>query len=87
MSEKSKLSREKKYNRYNLIFSITEFILGLVFLLVIILTGFSTGVENWIRGFATNDYLVLIIFVITLGIMESVLLFPLSFTSGYITQV
>ena len=86
MPEKQKLPPEKRYHRYQLILSITEFVLGLAFLLVIILTGFSTRLENWIRGFAANDYLVLIIFVIALGIMESVLLFPLSFTSGYILE-
>ena len=86
MPEKQKLPPEKRYHRYQLILSITEFVLGLAFLVAIILTGFSTGLENWIRGFAANDYLVLIIFVIALGIMESVLLFPLSFTSGYVLE-
>lgn len=77
---------EKKYNRLKLIFSICEFIIGLAFLLIVIFTNLSISLENWIRNFASNDYLVLIIFVVILGLAESIILFPLSFASGYIIE-
>jgi STE24 endopeptidase len=77
---------EKKYNRLKLIFSICEFIVGLAFLLIVIFTNLSINLENWIRTFVSNSYLVLIIFVAILGLAESIILFPLSFTSGYVIE-
>ncbi|HMA61908.1 MAG TPA: hypothetical protein VKP78_04595, partial [bacterium] len=67
MKADEQLSREKRYNRYKIILSITEMVLGLLFLLLIITTGFSKAVENWLGLFANNDYIVLILFVVVIG--------------------
>jgi len=76
----------KKYQRYHLIFSIIEFVLGLGFLILILSTGLTLKLESCIRRFVQNDYLTLIIFVSVVGITEGILLFPLNFISGYIIE-
>lgn len=86
MMKYGELSREKRYHRYQLQLSIGEFLLGLAFLVVILLAGFTLHLENWLRAYLSNDYLVLIGFVLILGLAESLLLFPLSFLSGFILE-
>ena len=80
------LSREKRYHRYQLQLSVSEFLLGLAFLVVILLAGFTLHLENWLHAYLSNDYLLLIGFVLILGLAESVLLFPLSFLSGFMLE-
>jgi len=58
-------------------------VLGLLFLLLIITTGFSKAVENWLGLFANNDYIVLILFVVVIGGLDMLIMFPLSWYSGY----
>ncbi len=86
MPDKKKLSKEKRYNRLNLIFSIAEFVVGIVFLIIILVTGITSTLENYIRVYVSNDYLVLLLFVLLLGIAETVILFPISFYSGFILE-
>ena len=86
MAGQGKESPEKRYNHYQLIVSISEFIAGLAFLLIIVITGLTVELESLIREVVSNDYLVLILFSLTLGIVGSVLVFPLSFTSGYFLE-
>lgn len=82
MTDKN-MSREKRYNRYKIILSITEMVLGLLFLLLIVTTGFSQSVETWIRTFISNDYLVLLIFTAIIGGLDIIIMLPISWYSGY----
>lgn len=77
------MSREKRYNRYKIILSITEMVLGLLFLLLIVTTGFSQSVETLIRTFISNDYLVLLLFAAIIGGLDMIIMFPISWYSGY----
>lgn len=83
MTEKNDLQKRKKYNRYKIFLSITETIIGLLFLLLILLTGFSTNIENWIRLSFNNDYIVLLLFTAVIGGIDFLIMFPLSWYSGY----
>ena len=82
MTDKN-MSREKRYNRYKIILSITEMVLGLLFLLLIVTTGFSQSVETWIRTITKNDYLVLLLFTAIIGGLDMIIMLPISWYSGY----
>lgn len=86
MTEISSPDQSKKYQRYQLVFSIIEFIIGLGFLIIILSTGLTIQLEEGIRYYIQNSYAVLIVFVTLLGIGETIILFPLTFTSGYIIE-
>ena len=83
MSKSEDISKEKLYNRYKLFISISEMVLGLLFLGVIVFTGFSHTIETWIGQYFNNDYLILIGFMATISLMDFILTFPLSWFSGY----
>ena len=73
----------KKYNRIKLTLSITESLLSLVFVLVLLFCGFSIKLDVWISGFIGNDYLALFAFLFLLGIVSSIITFPISFYKDY----
>lgn len=83
MSKKQNLSKEKEYNRKKIILSITEMIIGLLFLLLIVLTGFSKNLVGWLRNYIDNAYLLLIAFTGTIGIIDMLIMFPFSWYSGF----
>jgi len=86
MIETSQTTAGKQYQRYQLILSAVQFIIGLGFLVAIVLTGFTLKLEDHIRQFVQNDYAVLVIFITLLGIGEGIILLPFSFISGYLIE-
>lgn len=82
----NKSSREKRYHRYQLILTVTEFLVALLFLVLILAAGFAARLELWIRNYSQADYAILLLFILILGGLESILLLPLSFLSGYILE-
>jgi len=81
-----KTNTGKRYQRLKLLLSITEFILGLAILFAFLGFGLSQKLEGLIRLSFRNDYLVLILFVTSLGLFEGILLFPLSLYSGFVIE-
>jgi len=86
MTEISSPDQSKKYQRYQLVFSIIEFIIGLGFLVIILSTGLTIRLEEGIRHYIQNNYAVLIVFITLLGIGEAIILFPFTFSSGYLIE-
>jgi STE24 endopeptidase len=74
---------KKKYNRIKLILSLAGTLIGVAFILAIVLCGFSLSLSRIIGTFSENMYLQLLLFVVVIGIIESILTFPLNYYSGY----
>lgn len=73
----------KKYNRTKLILSLFSSVLGIVFILAIVMSGFSRMLSDYVKLAFDTIYLQLIGFVVIIGFMESALTFPLSYYSGF----
>ena len=73
----------KKYNNTKLIIGITKGIISFVLLFLFVYLGYSFQLENYIRNFLENDYLVFIIYVFTIGIFSSILFAPVNFYTGF----
>lgn len=69
----------KKYNNIKLAVGITKGVISFILLLLFVLLGYSTRLENFIRNFFDNDYLVLTAYVFVIGAVSSVLFFPVSY--------
>jgi len=54
--------------------------------LLFVTTGLSKGLDAYIRGLVSNDYLVLLSFAMIVGIVETILAAPLSYYSGYFLE-
>lgn len=81
-----RVSSSKAYQHQKLLLSIVEFLIGLAFLIAIVTTGGTLKLEQFIRQWVENDYLVMIIFVTAIGLFEIVLLFPLNLCSGFLIE-
>ncbi len=80
------VTKEKRYNNLKLLFSFTEFCVGLIFLIIILKSGYTINLEAFIRSSISNDYGVLIIFIGIIGLFEGLILFPLSFISEFLLE-
>lgn len=85
-SETDKRSTAKIYNRINQIITVTETIIFFGILIILLLTGFSREIESLSYKITTNNYFALLIFLGIVGLMESLINFPLNFYSGYILE-
>ncbi len=79
-------SEAKKYNNIKLALGITEAVVSFILLLLFVALGYSSSLENFIRGYFSNDYLVLGAFVLILGIASAVIFSPLNFYTGYFLE-
>ena len=79
-------SEAKKYNNIKLAIGITEAVISFVLLVLFVWLGYSAKLENLIRRFVENDYLVLGAFVIILGIVSAVLFSPFNYYTDYFLE-
>ena len=75
----------KQYNRIKLILSLISSILAILFLLVLLLTGWSARLGEW-AGEVSNSVLAFLIFAGIVGLLETLLSLPLSFYGGFIIE-
>ena len=80
------MDKAKRYSNINLALSLTGTILGWVFLGAIVFFGFTKIVEQWSFSVTSSSYLALLVFAGILGVIETILFFPLSFYSGYLLE-
>ncbi len=76
----------KKYNNTKLALSIFETIAGFILVYLFIALEWSVKLEEYLRSYTSSDYLVFILFVISVGVAGSIIFFPLSFYSSYILE-
>jgi STE24 endopeptidase len=76
-------TKVKTYNRIKLITGIASAVLSFVVLLLLVLNGSTTDLGNWAYVWTSNNYLALLLFSFTLGLIQSAVTLPLSFFSGY----
>lgn len=78
-----KNTQAKKYSNTKLVFGISEAIVSFILLLLFVWLGYSARLENYLQLTFANDYLVLLIYVLALGIVSSILFSPLNYYIGF----
>ena len=79
-------SKSKKYNNIKLGIGIGKGIISFLLLLFFVLLGYSLQLENFIRDYVQNDYLVLLVYMSVLGSGASIIFFPVNFYTGFILE-
>lgn len=74
---------DKKYNKSKLAVGIIETLLSFILIFLFVKIGLNTWLEELIRSYSLNDYIVFFLFILFMGIGSAALLSPLSFYSGY----
>ena len=75
--------KSKKYQRLNLIFSISSTLLSLMVLMAFVLLGFSEMLRDWVSTMASSPYVQFLFFVAVAGTCFVVLLFPITYLNGF----
>jgi len=78
--------KSKQYNSLKLSLSIGEVIFTIVFILVILLWGFSLRLETEIQKYIGNRYLILLTYIMVLGLIIKIIWLPAGFYGGYILE-
>jgi STE24 endopeptidase len=73
----------KKYNNIKLAIGISEGIVSFILLLLFVYLGYSIKLENFLSNYISNSYLLFISYIFVIGIVGSVLSFPVSYYSGF----
>jgi STE24 endopeptidase len=76
-------SAAKKYNNIKLGLGVFERIISLILIVMFIWLGFSLKFEKYLRNFSNNDYAILILFTIGIGVFTSILFWPLSYYTDF----
>ncbi|HSL89778.1 MAG TPA: M48 family metallopeptidase [Ignavibacteriaceae bacterium] len=76
----------KKYNNTKLALSIFDTIAGFILIYLFVAFGWSKELEQYLRGYTSSDYLVFILFLVVIGVVGSVIFFPMNFYSSYILE-
>ncbi len=78
--------KSKEYSRLKFRLQLADIALSLIFLLVIIFTGFTMTVRNFSESVFSNAYLSFLLFSFIIGGTATILSLPLSFYSGYLVE-
>jgi STE24 endopeptidase len=72
-------SEAKRYHNIKLAVGITRSVTSFILLFLFVLLGLSEKLEQYIRIYYQNDYQVLLLYVIVIGILSSIIFFPVSY--------
>lgn len=73
----------KKYNNTKLGLGIFKGVLTFILLLLLVSTNLSRILENYLSSFSSNNYAIFLLFVISVGILFSILFFPLNYYTDF----
>ncbi|MBK7629801.1 MAG: M48 family metallopeptidase [Ignavibacteriales bacterium] len=73
----------KKYNNTKLAIGIAKTVISFILLCLFIALDYSSLLQNYIQTFASNSYLVFLLFVFALGIFNSVFFMPINIYTGF----
>ncbi|MDZ7766584.1 MAG: hypothetical protein U5K00_19550 [Melioribacteraceae bacterium] len=76
-------SKSKKYNNIKLGIGIGKGIVTFILLLLFVSLGYSLELENLTRNYIQNDYLVLLLYIFIIGIVGSIIFFPVNFYADF----
>ena len=78
--------RAKIYNRIKLLLGITSSVLSFVFLVALLASGMSLSLQQWVLTLTSSRPLALILFGAVVGAAQSLLVLPVSFTTGFVLE-
>ena len=80
------MDNAKKYNNIKLAIGIGEGIISFILMLLFVWLGYSLKLENFLSHYISNAYLLFISFLFVIGIVGSILSFPISYYTGFFLE-
>ncbi len=79
-------AKAKQYSRTKLGLGIASSAFSFALVLVIVLSGISVELRNWTLSLASNEYAAVVLFLLAVGIIQSLVTLPIGFYSGFIVE-
>ncbi|MCX7798044.1 MAG: M48 family metallopeptidase [Melioribacter sp.] len=79
-------NNSKKYNNIKLAIGISKGIFSFILIFLFVWLGWSLRLENFLRNYFSNNYFILVIYTFIIGIVSSMLFFPINFYSEFILE-
>ena len=76
-------TQAKKYSSTKLILGISEAVVSFILLFIFVRLEYSTRLESYLSISIHNDYLILLVYILVLGISTSILFSPLNYYVGF----
>jgi STE24 endopeptidase len=76
----------KHYSNLKLVLSLSQGAVSVLFLIIVLVAGWSARIESLVRGWVGGDYLVLVIFAVLLLAGEFLVTLPLRWYSGFVLE-
>jgi STE24 endopeptidase len=76
--------RAKEYARINRRLMLVDFCIGGLYILAWLIFGWSTALKEWLIHYTTNEWLLVLLYVVIFGGILFIINLPLSFYQGYI---
>lgn len=77
------MDNAKRYNNIKLAVGISEGIISFILILLFVWLGYSKQLEDFLLSYFSNQYLLLLAFLFFVGIVGSVLSFPITYYTGF----
>jgi len=82
MDENRKI-QAKKYEKIKLIVKISESVVSFILLILFLWLGYSKSLELFAFGFTSNPYIALVIYGLVIGLVSSLISFPIDYIFGF----
>jgi Zn-dependent protease with chaperone function len=82
--DRERQEQAKQYARIRRQLWLVESVCGAVYLLAWLFLGWARGLANWLKGITTNDWLLVLGFIVVLGGITFVLELPLDYYGGFV---
>jgi Zn-dependent protease with chaperone function len=76
-------TKAKEYSRINRRLMLVDLVMGGVYVLAWLLFGWSEALKEWLLGFTSNDWLLLLLYLAIVGGILFIINLPLSYYQGY----
>ncbi len=76
----------KRYNNIKLAAGICKGIAGFILILLFVYSGFSLKLEFYLNQFISNEYILFLAFIAVVGLVSSILFFPLNLYTDFILE-
>lgn len=83
LMDENRKEQAKRYEKIKLVVNITESVFSFVLLILFLWFGYSKRLELFAYGYTSNPYLALVIYGLIIGLVSSVVSFPIDYAFGY----
>lgn len=83
LMDENRKEQAKKYEKIKLIVNITESVFSFVLLILFLWFGYSKRLELFAYGYTSNPYIALVIYGLIIGLVSSIVSFPIDYAFGY----